>query len=428
MDVSCTDEDYPPVSSKEDDGTAAVELGYQGWAARRLVRACHRIFVNENQQGGARNSNLITTSVSHRGVIYWCLSNINADPVSSSEASAAAASEADLLNEDVFHDGLTDFYHVWTLAEAFLLDTAPLPAAPLLRWLKMYSQSGEDEATRWELDETERVALEADALGGSADPTPAYWDALESLIVGVLPRRAAGMLRAHPEGRNNAGEVGAVARQLEKMPLLLPETAEGGDGAAPQLDREGFYETWTRWQKGCKTAAASFGFLASAGAAGAGAAGGGTGGGDERLRLRWLWGTLCGERGCLVAATDSWSGLFAAVLAFERPDMRKEEVASGMRECSRTHPHHQEEEFLLSVSESLVVLVSVCQQLLRNKSTSVLQSYRSLSCEHGLDHIDEFIRSARTTAVVVVGQQDSRTPRVVSYQGWMARQFGDVRP
>lgn len=348
MDVSCADDDYSPASSNEDDGAAAVELGYQGWAARRLVRACHRIFVNEHQQGGARNNNLISTSVSHRGVIYWCLSNINAGPVSSSEASAAAASEDDLRNEDVFHDGLTDFYHVWTLAEAFLLDSAPLPAAPLLRWLKMYSQSGEDEATRWELDKTERAALEADALGGSADPTPAYWKALESLIVGVLPRRAAGMLRAHPEGRNNAGEIGAVARQLEKMPLLLPETTEGGDGVAPQLDREGFYETWTRWQKGCKAAATSFGFVAGAGT---GARGGGTGGGDERLRLRWLWGTLCGERRCLVAATDSWSGLFAAVLAFERPDMRKEEVASGMRECARTHPHHQEEEFLLNVSE-----------------------------------------------------------------------------
>lgn len=346
MDVSCTDDDYPPVSSKDDEDTA-VELGYQGWAARRLVRACHRIFVNSNNLGAGNN--LIPTSVDHRGVIYWCLSNINADAVSS--AASAAASEADLRNEDVFHDGLTDFYHVWTLAEAFLLDSAPLPAAPLLRWLKMYSQSGEDEEARWALDETERVALEADSLGGSADPTPAYWDALESLIVGVLPRRAAGMLRSHPEGRNNAGEFGAVARQLEKMPLLLPEETGGGDGAEAQLDREGFFETWTRWQKGCKAAAASFGFVAGAGAGagGGGGRGGGTGGGDGRLRLRWLWGTLCGERGCLVEATDSWSGLFAAVLAFERPDMRKEEVASVMRECARTHPHHQVEEFLLNV-------------------------------------------------------------------------------
>ena len=80
MDVSCTSDDYPPVSGKDDDGTA-VELGYQGWAARRLVRACHRIFVNNNNQGA--QNNLISTSVAHRGVIYWCLSNINADAVSS---------------------------------------------------------------------------------------------------------------------------------------------------------------------------------------------------------------------------------------------------------------------------------------------------------------------------------------------------------
>lgn len=335
----------------ESSGVGGV-LGYQGWAARRLVLACHRIFVEHG--GGVRaggNTDLVSESLEHRGMIYWCLSNINADAISAS----AAQTEADLEDEDIFHDGLTDFYHVWTLAEAFLLDSAPLPAAPLLRWLKMYCQSGEDEEKRWELDEAERVALEADASGGSANPdSDVYWDALRSLVVSVSPRRAAEMLRSHPEGRDNAGEVGALARQLEKMPLLLPERADGEDaaaagggtgGAEAHLDREGFFATWTRWQKSCKAAAARFGVVAGVG--------GDRGGGDneQQRHLRWLWGALCGERSCLVEATRSWSGLFAAVLAFERPDTRKEEVATLMRDCLRTHSELPRESFLTRVRE-----------------------------------------------------------------------------
>lgn len=341
----------PTFPSKSASKSAAhSKLGYQGWAARHLVLACHRIFYSENE--GARDD-LVSVSLEHRGVIYWCLSNINADL---GPSSSSAASEADFQDEDVFHDGLTDFYHVWTLAEAFLLDSAPLPAAPLLRWLKMYSQSGEDEAARWELDEAERIALEADAHGNLTELTPTYWSALQSLVVGVMPRRAAELLRCHPEGRDNAGEVGAIARQLEKMPLLLPERAEGGGvGAEAQLDREGFFETWTRWQKGCKATAASFGVVAGAGGdLGRGGDGFGAGDGDERRHLQWLWGTLCGSRSCLEEATDAWAGLFAAVLAFERPDVRKEEVASVMRDCARKHPPHQEEDFLLKVRALLI--------------------------------------------------------------------------
>lgn len=326
-------------------------LGYQGWAARRLVLACHRIFVEHGggvQTGG--NTDLVSESLEHRGMIYWCLSNINADVISAS----AAQTEADLEDEDIFHDGLTDFYHVWTLAEAFLLDSAPLPAAPLLRWLKMYCQSGEDEERRWELDEAERVALEADAAGGSANPdSGVYWDALRSLVVSVSPRRAAEMLRSHPEGRDNAGEVGALARQLEKMPLLLPERADGEDvasagdvgGAEAHLDREGFFATWTRWQKSCKAAALRFGVVAGVGGDR------GVGDNEQQRHLRWLWGALCGERSCLVEATESWSGLFAAVLAFERPDTRKEEVAPLMRECLRTYSEGARESFLTRVRE-----------------------------------------------------------------------------
>lgn len=322
-------------------------VGYQGWAARRLVVACHRIFLAELDDSVQDCTDLVPVSLEYRGVIFLCLSNINADV---GAPASPATSQADLEDEDVFHDGLTDFYHVWTLAEAFLLDSAPLPAAPLLRWLKMYSQSGEDEAARWELDEAERTAQAADAEGRSADITPAYWNALRSLVVSVNPRRAAEMLRCHPEGRDSAGEIGAVARQLEKMPLLLPERLEEGQGQvdgdhggeAQQLDRVGFFETWTRWRKGCKAAAASFGFVS-------GGSGGGGSVGEEKHRLQWLWGALCGERGCLEEATESWSGLFAAVLAFERPDVRKEEVASVLRECAKTHPQHQHEDFLLKV-------------------------------------------------------------------------------
>lgn len=355
------EDDFPSSSSfslgGKDSGASQVDLGYQGWAARRLLLACHRLFVHENGGEEGARDDLVSVSLEHRGVIYWCLSNMNSDvlpPLDSSPAAAAAVPADNDRDEDIFHDGLTDFYHVWTLAEAFLLDSAPLPAASLLRWLKMYSQSGEDEEARWELEEAERVALEADAEGRPAEPTSSYWNALRSLVVGVMPRRAADLLRSHPEGRNNAGEVAALARQMEKMPLLLPGVDNGGGdgGAEAQLDREGFFETWTRWQKGCKVAAASFGFVAGAGGergvAGLVAAGGDT---EERRWLRWLWGTLCGSRGCLEEGTDSWSGLFAAVLAFERPNVRKEEVASVMRECARKHPHHEEEDFLLNVRE-----------------------------------------------------------------------------
>lgn len=373
--VSEMDKSHAEGGGRTDAGVdAGAELGYQGWAARRLVFGCHRIFVEHGGGGGGdathlqqdpvKNKDLVSESLEHRGMIYWCLANINADVAASSTCAAAAApSEADLRDEDVFHDGLTDFYHVWTLAEAFLLDSAPLPAAPLLRWLKMYSHSGEDEAARWELDEAERVALEADAAGGSADPTPAYWNALRSLVVGVTPRRAAEMLRSHPEGRDNTGEVGALARQLDKMPLLLPEGADGGGaagagaGGGAHLDREGFFETWTRWQKGCKAAAARFGVVVGAGVDRGSDIGGG--GGEERRQLRWLWGTLCGERSCLEAGTKSWSGLFAAVLAFERPDTRKEEVAPVMRECLRKYSEHQEESFLTRVRGGNVGLSAV---------------------------------------------------------------------
>lgn len=379
MDVSSAQD-----SSPEHPEAVYGALGYQGWAARRLVLACHRIFVDHGggtDTGGS--TDLVSESLEHRGIIYWCLSNINVDVISAS----AAQTEADLEDEDNFHDGLADFYHVWTLAEVFLLDSAPLPAAPLLRWLKMYCQSGEDEERRWELDEAERVALEADASGGSANPdSGVYWEALRSLVVSVSPRRAAAMLRSHPEGRDNAGEVGALARQLEKMPLLLPERADGEDvvsaaggagGAEAHLDREGFFATWTRWRKSCEAAAARFGVDVAVGAD----RGGGGGDNEQQLHLRWLWGALCGDRSCLVEATESWSGLFAAVLAFGRPGVRKEEVAPLMRECLTTYNSEGPREmFLTRVRQRLVSFVVITLARTDAEEIIVTVRYASSAC------------------------------------------------
>lgn len=80
---------------------------------------------------------------------------------------------------------------------------------------------------------------------------------------------------------------------------------------------------------------------------------GGGGGDEERRQLRWLWGTICGERGCLEEGTESWAGLFAAVLAYERPDVRTEDVASLLRDCARRYPAEDGEGFLLDVSYDL---------------------------------------------------------------------------
>ncbi|CAM9479662.1 unnamed protein product [Ectocarpus sp. 4 AP-2014] len=410
MDVSSAEQNIGSIvansSSKGDAAAGAAKLGYQGWAARHLVLAFHRIFVEQSERAQSGDTeDLVSESLEHRGVIFWCLTHIN----SNSDVASAAPTEADRRDEDVFHDGLTDFYHVWTLAEAFLLDSVPLPAAPLLRWLKMYSLSGEDEAARSELDETERVALEADAAGGSADPNPAYWDALRSLVVGVAPRRAADLLRSHPEGRDNASEVGALARQLEKMPLLLRE-GEGGagddgvddGGAEAHLDREGFFETWTRWQKGCKAAAGRFGVVVGVGDdRGAGDVG------PERMQLRWLWGALCGERGCLVEATNTWSGFFAAVLAYERPDTRKEEVASVMRECTRVYSEHQEEAFLTKV--------------IRDASAGAVDSILKFARDHG----DTLALSVCATHLVDVLSRAKLTAVTYQQRSWFFRRLAD---
>lgn len=111
-----------------------------------------------------------------------------------------------------------------------------------------------------------------------------YWKAVRSLVMSVQPRRAAQMLRNHPNGRDSTEEVGALARQLEEMPLLLAEKSEegeageeneegSGDGGAAkgglEHDPESFFGTWTRWQKGCKDAASSFGVMAGSGKFGA---------------------------------------------------------------------------------------------------------------------------------------------------------------
>lgn len=94
---------------------------------------------------------------------------------------SAADDKQRLMDEDTFHDGLTDFYHVWTLAEAFLLGSMPLPAAPLLRWLKMYCQSNEDEDARYELNEAEAAALKGDAMQHSMTVGREFWRILSDV-------------------------------------------------------------------------------------------------------------------------------------------------------------------------------------------------------------------------------------------------------
>lgn len=343
MDVSFDETGDHPLLSWQ----GSQSLGYYGWAAKRLLLSNHRIFATQH---GSNRDELVAESLKIRGEIYFSISNISVDDQLLEE------SEEALEGDNVFfYYGLRDFYHVWTLVEGLLLDSAPLPAAPLLRWLNMYNHSDSEDAARPELYEAEQMAREAEGQGGVAEITPAYWKAVRSLVVGVMPRRAEKMLRSHPNGRDVAHEVGAIASQLKKMPLLLPEQLEdGGNGIVDaQFNCQNFFENWTRWQKGCKAAAASFGVIPGVG----GERVGEDGDLDERRQLRWLWGALCGVRSCLEDATNSWSRLFAAVLGFERPDVRKDEVAPLLRECGRKYRPPPPEEYLVTVRGVALTLV-----------------------------------------------------------------------
>ena len=332
MDISFDEDRHLPPPS----GEGAVSLGYHGWPAKHLLLSFHRIFLDSRGNG---RLDLVAESTKLRGIIFWCLSCINV------EAPDPIEPEAYRKDENIFNDGLTDFYHVWTLAESLLLDPSPLPAARLLQWLQSYMQSGDENL---ELEEAKRMAHEAGEHGGSAELTPMYWDAVRMLVVGAMPKCAEKMLRRHPDGGGNASEVGALASQLNKMPVLpLTEGAQdSGDGAAAaKIDRQGFLANWIRWQKRCKEVAASFGVVPGVG----GERVGDGGDGDERRQLRWLWGVLCGVRSCLEEATGSWVQLFAAVLAFERPDVKPEGVAPLLRDCKRKYHPVPDEEFLIEV-------------------------------------------------------------------------------
>lgn len=340
-----------PDSRAHDTGSEGA-IGYGGWSARRLVIGSHRIFINGDQRDP------VAVSLEYRGLVYWALCSIDREESASLEDTEAAQHD-----EDVFHDGLTDFYHVWTLAEAFLLDSSSLPAMPLLRWLKMYCVSTEDESGRGDVEEVEGVVVEEKAAGQTPALTPEYWKAVRYLVINVLPSRAAAMLRCHPKGLDNSSEVGTLSHHLERMPLLLPEAVDapedelrvGSAEGADDLNREEFLDTWAVWHRGCKAAAATFGVVVGSDHGLGGGMGGGwapgIGGAEERGHLRWLWRAICGEQDCLREGTDTWSGLLAATLAYRRPDIRKVEVASVLRECTRTHPPHSGEDFLVEVSE-----------------------------------------------------------------------------
>lgn len=63
-------------------------LGYQGWAARRLIIAGHKLFLEGRQIDTVAESledrGVIYWSLEHRGVIYWSLCNMDTNTESSS--------------------------------------------------------------------------------------------------------------------------------------------------------------------------------------------------------------------------------------------------------------------------------------------------------------------------------------------------------
>lgn len=344
-----------PLSSRSPSMDSEGDVGYQGWSAQRLVLAGQRTFIEADQRDP------IAVSTDQRGAIYYALCSANTDEQPEtylSEAQNAAASQF-----NVFNDGLTDFYHVWTLAEAFLLSSSPLPSASLVKWLQMYCQSNENEQERENLNEVESQVLESKNQHDSTTLTREYWKAVQSTLLCGEWKRARAMLRCHDSYDSLSGEMGALIRQIENMPLLSREEStdatgiqsDGGnseDGAV--LDREEFTEKWIRWRRGCKATAASFGVAVGTGSNVGGMLGGGWAEEvknveEDRRELRLLWRIICGDRGSLEESTESWSSLFQAVLIFDRPEIRNQEVASVLMECACKHRPHKGEEFLIRV-------------------------------------------------------------------------------
>lgn len=57
--------------------TDGGDIGYLGWPARKLLVACHRIFLKGLRTDG--DQSVVAESLGHRGVIFWSLSNMDAD-------------------------------------------------------------------------------------------------------------------------------------------------------------------------------------------------------------------------------------------------------------------------------------------------------------------------------------------------------------
>lgn len=57
--------------------TDGGDIGYLGWPARKLLVACHRIFLKGLLADG--DHSVVAMSLEHRGVIFWSLSNMDAD-------------------------------------------------------------------------------------------------------------------------------------------------------------------------------------------------------------------------------------------------------------------------------------------------------------------------------------------------------------
>ncbi|CAN0555224.1 unnamed protein product, partial [Ectocarpus sp. 12 AP-2014] len=108
-----------------------------------------------------------------------------------------------------------------------------------------------------------------------------------------------------------------------------------------------------------------------------------------------------------VEATNTWSGFFAAVLAYERPDTRKEEVASVMRECTRVYSEHQEEAFLTKV--------------IRDASAGAVDSILKFARDHG----DTLALSVCATHLVDVLSRAKLTAVTYQQRSWFFRRLAD---
>ncbi|CAM9619115.1 unnamed protein product, partial [Discosporangium mesarthrocarpum] len=314
-----------------EDSPSSLE-GYGAWAARKLVLMGHHLFmetmeIRENHllKGVSEEQvvyDLITSSAKHRQVLFRCLGEKGGPP---------PQGENSLAEEDAFHDGVTDFYHVWTLAEIFLLVRPILPSASLLPWLDVYRQSREDEVTSVMHQEVEDALYD----GKPGERHPRYWEVVKALVLTGRTERAAAMLRRHSQG-GPGGEADRLARLVESYPHLIPEDARSESGV--------FQRNWTRWRRSTIEAARR----------------------SKDEHIRELWDVISGDRRALEGNTNTWFELLMAELLYSQPGLEPEDLPGLLAACSRKYPAHSSEEFLLeimveAVSEGASKVVDFCR-------------------------------------------------------------------